>query len=67
MSMKLNEIRQLQSEELTKRVHELKQELFVIKFQQATGQSAEASKAKSIRKEIAQILTVLKEREITNG
>ena len=67
MSMKLNEIRQLQSEELAKRVHELKQELFVIKFQQATGQGAEASKAKSIRKEIAQILTVLKEREIVNG
>ena len=63
MSMKLNEIRQLQSEELTKKVHELKQELFVIKFQQATGQNQDANRKRVIRKDIARIYTVLTERE----
>jgi len=67
MSMKLTEIRELTSEDLAKKVQELKEELFVLRFQQATGNSTESSKKKVIKKDIARILTIIKEREIANG
>lgn len=64
--MKANEIREMSTEELLSKVSELKEQLFVLKFQQATGQQAELSKRKSLRKDIARILTILKERELAN-
>jgi large subunit ribosomal protein L29 len=65
MSMKLKEIRELQTADLLKKVQELKEELFVLRFQQATGQTAEANKKRVVRKDIARILTVIRERELT--
>ena len=62
--MKANEIREMSTEELVSKVSELKEQLFVLKFQQATGQSTEAQKRKTLRKDIARILTILKEREL---
>ncbi len=64
MSMKLKEIRELQTADLLKKVQELKEELFVLRFQKATGQSAEANKKRVVRKDIARILTVIREREL---
>lgn len=64
--MKANEIREMSTEELYAKVNELKEQLFVLKFQQATGQQTEALKRKVIRKDIARILTILKERELAN-
>lgn len=64
--MKLAEIREIQTPDLVKKVSELKQELFALRFQQGTGQIQEASKMRDIRKTIARILTVVKEREIAN-
>jgi large subunit ribosomal protein L29 len=61
--MKLADIRELQTVELQGKVLELKQELFTLRFQQATGQLQNGSKMKDIRKTIARILTVIKERE----
>ena len=37
--MKINEIRELSSQELLKMVRDLKEEMFVLKFQQASGKS----------------------------
>lgn len=64
--MKLKEIREIQTSELVARVQELKKELFTLRFKQAAGQSEDASKKKTIRKEIARILTIIKERELAN-
>ena len=64
--MKANEIREMSTEELYAKVNELKEQLFVLKFQQATGRQTEALKRKVIRKDIARILTILKERELAN-
>lgn len=61
--MKINEIRELTTEELTAKVKSLKEELFVLKFQQATGKVEGAAKAKYIKKDIARCLTVLEERK----
>ncbi len=62
--MKIKEIKELSNAELATKVKDLKQELFTINFQQATGQNVNACKKKEIRKDIARILTVLKEREM---
>ncbi len=62
--MKIKEIREMQTPELNKRVADLKQELFTLKFQQATGQNNEIAKKTAIKKEIARILTVVREREM---
>lgn len=60
--MKINEVRELTNEQLVAKVKDLKEELFVLKFQQATGKAEGASKAKSIKRDIARCLTVLEER-----
>ena len=61
--MKINEIRELSSQELLKMVRDLKEEMFVLKFQQASGQSEGAARRRVIRKDIARIYTILSERE----
>lgn len=65
--MKINEIKELQTSELLTKVNELKKELFAIRFQQATGQNTNANKKREIRKDIARILTIVKERELAQG
>lgn len=62
--MKINEIREYSSAELTEKVNELKQELLTLRFQQATGQLDNGKKITEARKTIARIYTVLKEREL---
>lgn len=62
--MKVEELRALKTEELHLKVKDLKQELFTLRFQQATGQLENPNVLKTKRKNIARILTVIKEREI---
>lgn len=62
--MKVTEIRETSTADLKIKVVELKEELFALKFQQASGKAENACKAKTLRKDIARILTVLKEREL---
>jgi large subunit ribosomal protein L29 len=61
--MKISEIREMTNEQLVSKVKDLKEELFVLKFQQATGKVEGATKAKNIKKDIARCLTVLEERK----
>ncbi len=61
--MTVAEIREIQTPDLVKKVSELKQELFALRFQQGSGQLTETGKIKEVKKTIARILTVLKERE----
>jgi large subunit ribosomal protein L29 len=62
--MKLDEIRALSTEDLNAKVYELKQELLALRFQHATGQLENGKKITEIRKSIARIYTVIKEREL---
>ena len=54
----------VKKQELLEKVKDLKQEYFTIRFQQATGQNQDANRKRVIRKDIARILTVVKEREL---
>jgi large subunit ribosomal protein L29 len=55
------------TEELTNKVRELKEELFNLRFQAATGQLESHGRLSAVKKEIAQIYTLLRERELGIG
>lgn len=62
--MKAETLRELSNEELNKKVVELKEELFNLRFQMATGQLENPMQLKQVRKDIARAKTVIREREI---
>ncbi|MDI3529731.1 MAG: large subunit ribosomal protein [Thermoanaerobacter sp.] len=62
--MKAREIRELTNEELLQKLSELKAELFNLRFQLATGQLDNPMRIRDVRKTIARIKTILREREL---
>ncbi|HHT46930.1 MAG TPA: 50S ribosomal protein L29 [Firmicutes bacterium] len=62
--MKGSEIRELSDKELQEKIRELKDELFNLRFQMATGQLENTMRLKEVRKSIARIKTVMREREL---
>jgi large subunit ribosomal protein L29 len=59
-----SELRELHDEELETKLDEAKQELFNFRFQLVTGQLDNPSRLKEVRRDIARIKTLLREREI---
>ena len=62
--MTAQEIRELDTEALLAKVEESKKELFGLRFQQATGQLENTARIRQVRKTIARIKTVIREREL---
>ena len=62
--MKINKIKEMSSPELEKELVELKNELFKLRFSLATNGLDNPIKIKEVKKDIARIKTVLKEREL---
>ena len=62
--MKVKEIREMTTEEINKKIVDAKQELFNLRFQQATGNLEKPSRIKELRHDVARCKTVLREREI---
>lgn len=62
--MKASEVRELSDKELQERIRELKDELFNLRFQMATGQLENTMRLKEVRKSIARVKTVMREREL---
>lgn len=60
--MKANELRKLTTEELEKKIKESKEELFNLRMQKATGMLEKSSRIHELRKTVARINTILKER-----
>lgn len=61
--MKIKEIREMSSEALAAEIVSLKEELFNLRFEKATGSIDNPMRIREIRKTIARIKTVLTERE----
>ena len=61
--MNVKEIRDKSTDELLKTLDEFKKELFDLRFQRATGSIDNPMRIRELRRSIARILTVLKERE----
>jgi len=60
--MKANEIRDLSTDVIESNIAELKTELFSLRFQAATGQLADSSRIRTVRKTIARMKTIIHER-----
>jgi large subunit ribosomal protein L29 len=58
------EYRSLETEELVEKLKNAKEELFNLRFQAATGQLESHGRLLAVRKDIARIYTVLREREL---
>jgi large subunit ribosomal protein L29 len=58
------ELRSAGDEELVSRLREAKQELFNLRFQVATGQLDNNRRLQTVRRDIARIYTVMREREL---
>ena len=64
--MKATEVRELDVEELERRIAQTRRELFNLRFQHATGQLENTGQLKEVRKNIARILTVLNQKQREN-
>lgn len=65
--MKAKEIRQMSEKELDTKLSDLKSELFNLRFQLATGQLDNPMSIKKVRKDIARVKTIVRERELGLG
>ncbi len=61
--MRPKDLRDLSDDELARKLHETRQELFNLRFQSATGALENPARLKLAKREIARILTVRTERE----
>ncbi len=60
--MRAKELRELSSDELLQKEHDLKEELFNLRFQRATGQLENLMRVTHVKRDIAKVKTVLRER-----
>ena len=65
--MKTAELRELPSEELQTRLDEVKEELFNLRFQHATGQLENYSRLGQLRKDVARLRSIQRERDLGIG
>jgi len=64
--MKASEIRGMSMEEMLRKVDDLKQELFNLRFQHETGQLENPQKMKQTKRDIARVKTIKKQSELTS-
>ncbi len=67
IAMKARDLRDLSERELEARFKELKEELFNLRFQNATGQLENASRIRLVKRNIARVKTVQRQRELAGG
>jgi large subunit ribosomal protein L29 len=65
--LKTTELRELPSEELQTRLDEVKEELFNLRFQHATGQLENYSRLGQLRKDVARLRSIQRERDLGIG
>lgn len=64
--MKASEIKDLSMEEMLRKVDDLKQELFNLRFQHETGQLENPQKMKKTKRDIARVKTIIKQSELNS-
>ena len=65
--MKIAEIRELPNEEINRELSEKRRALFNLRFQRETEQLERPAELHKLKKDIARLLTVLRERELAEG
>ena len=61
--MKAKELKNLSAEELAKKLEELKKDLFMLRMQHATNQLDNPMRLNAVKKDIARIKTIIREKE----
>ncbi|MGH3096973.1 MAG: 50S ribosomal protein L29 [Streptosporangiales bacterium] len=64
MNPRADELRVLEEDELVSKLREAKAELFNLRFQGATGQLESHGRLRAVRRNIARIYTIMREREL---
>lgn len=62
--MKTKELKDLTVEELLKKKKDVKEEVFNLRFQHSTGQLENTARMKLVKRDVARIETILKEKEL---
>ena len=62
--LKIKELRELSNKELEGKIIEAKKELFTLRMKQSTGTLEKPSKMNELRKDVARMKTIIREREI---
>jgi large subunit ribosomal protein L29 len=62
--MKAEELRDLSVEEMHEKANELREELFNLRFQLATGQIENVSRIRTVRRDLARVKTIQRERDL---
>ena len=62
--MKIEDVKALPSDELKEKLYSLKEELFNLRRKKSVGQLEHGEQIRNVRKDIARVCTVLKEREL---
>ena len=65
--MKSKDIRALTTDQMLEKEKQYKEELFNLRFQQATGQLENTARLRQVRKNIARIKTILSEKELSKN
>ena len=65
--MKINELRKLSDEELTKKIADNKKDLLDLRLKQAQGTLEKPHMMRELKKDIARMLTILRERKLSQG
>ena len=65
--MTAEELRSMSNADLAHRLDEAHQELFNLRFQKATGKLTNTARMNEVRKDIARMMTILRERELTEA
>ncbi len=65
--MKINDLRKLSDKELNDKIVETKRTLFDLRLKQSTGNLEKPSTLKDLRKDVAKMKTILRERELNAG
>ncbi len=61
--MKSSELRDMTRDELAQKEHDLRKELFNLRFQQATGEIENPMRIRAVKKDIARVLTIATEKK----
>jgi len=62
--MKITDLRELTNDEISQKLHDSKEELFNLRFQKSMNRLENGNKLKDVKKDIARMKTLLKEREL---
>jgi len=67
VALRPEEIRNWSDEELRNRLEQIRRELFNLRIQWVMGQLKDVNRIRALRKDIARILTIMRERELARG